>query len=61
MARRFLCNVCEQVEENCHCDKYCFFCLGSHDVRLVEDGCFYCLECREVCDYAPENKNAREG
>jgi hypothetical protein len=21
----------------------------------VEDGCFYCLECREACDYLPEH------
>lgn len=56
MAQRFHCNVCEMVEEKCKCDKYCFLCLGEHDVRLVQDGYYYCLECREACDYLPEPK-----
>jgi hypothetical protein len=30
--------------------------MSEHDVRLVDDGCYYCLECREACDYLPENK-----
>jgi hypothetical protein len=30
-------------------------------VRLVDDGCYYCLECREACDYLPENKEAVHG
>ena len=34
--------------------------MGEHDVRLVEDGCYYCLECREACDYVPENKGAAQ-
>jgi hypothetical protein len=50
------------VEERCTCDKYCYICLGANDVRLVEDGCYYCLECREVCDYIPEgNDVSRQG
>ena len=60
MANRFLCNVCERVEEKCTCDKYCFLCLGEHEVRLVDDGCYYCLECREACDYLPENRHVSE-
>jgi hypothetical protein len=36
--------------------------MGANDVRLVEDGCYYCLECREVCDYIPEgNDVSRQG
>lgn len=54
MAARFFCNVCDKVEEKCECQRYCFLCLGEHEVRLVEDGCYYCLECREACDYLPE-------
>jgi len=49
--------MCDQVEEKCGCDKYCYLCLGENDVRLVENGCYYCLECREVCDYLPESKD----
>ena len=56
MAQRFLCTACELVEEKCKCQKYCYLCLGEHEVRLVEDGCYYCLECREACDYLPEEK-----
>jgi hypothetical protein len=25
-------------------------CQGGHDVRLCQDGMYYCLECREACD-----------
>ena len=57
MAERFLCNVCDLVEEKCVCEKYCCLCLGENDVRLVGDGFHYCLECREACDYLPEDKN----
>lgn len=56
MAQRFHCHVCEQVEENCKCDKYCYYCMSQYDVRLVEDGCYYCPECREACEYVPESK-----
>jgi hypothetical protein len=30
--------------------------MSEHEVRLVEDGCYYCIECREACDYLPEPK-----
>jgi hypothetical protein len=58
MPARFHCAVCEAVEERCTCEKYCLYCLGSHEVRLVRDGYYYCLECREACDYEPEPKSA---
>ena len=45
------CSVCEQVEERCECEKYCVFCQGQLDVRLCEDGLYYCQACREACDY----------
>ncbi len=54
MAERYLCSVCEQVEERCDCDKYCCLCQGEHQVRLCMDGLWYCLECRESCDLKPE-------
>ncbi len=59
MAARFHCVVCDKVEERCICDKYCYICQSEHDVRLVEDGCYYCLECREACEYLPEADSAR--
>ncbi|MDR3763617.1 MAG: hypothetical protein P4M01_05920 [Acidobacteriota bacterium] len=59
MAERFHCAVCDKVEERCICDKYCYICQGEHDVRLVSDGCYYCLECREACEYLPEDANSR--
>jgi hypothetical protein len=60
MANRFLCSVCDLVEEKCLCQKYCYFCMGENDVRLVEDGFYYCQGCRECCDYVPEDKERSE-
>jgi len=57
---RFLCNSCEQVEERCVCVRYCYLCMSVHEVRLVSDGCYYCLECREACEYLPEDKSAAQ-
>ena len=50
MAETFRCTLCDQDESRCQCDKYCFMCQGGHDVRLCQDGYYYCLECREACD-----------
>ena len=50
MSEQFLCAVCEQTEEKCDCNKYCCLCMGDHQVRLCNDGLWYCLECREACD-----------
>ncbi len=58
MAERFRCAVCDRTEEYCDCDRYCVLCQGSHDVRLCQDGSYYCLECREACDYQPEISSA---
>jgi len=51
MAEPFRCYVCEQVENRCKCDRYCALCQGEHQVRLCQDGQYYCLECRESCDF----------
>jgi hypothetical protein len=45
------CNQCEQVEERCTCEKYCVFCQGQLNVRLCEDGLYYCDACREAAGY----------
>ena len=50
MADPFKCMVCELEENRCQCDRYCGMCQGGHDVRLCQDGLYYCLECREACD-----------
>jgi hypothetical protein len=45
------CSQCDQIEERCECEKYCVFCQSQLDVRLCEDGLWYCGACREACDY----------
>ena len=55
MAEQILCFNCGLTENKCECEKYCCFCMGQHDVRMVKDGLFYCRECRESCDYVPAN------
>ncbi|MBZ5510816.1 MAG: hypothetical protein LAN70_06545 [Acidobacteriia bacterium] len=54
MAETFRCTLCDQEESRCQCDKYCFMCQGGHDVRLCQDGMYYCQECREACDLQPQ-------
>lgn len=52
---RFHCLLCDMEEERCKCDKYCSLCLGESDVRLCEDGVYYCRDCREACDYQAQS------
>jgi hypothetical protein len=54
MAETYRCTLCDQDESRCQCDKYCFMCQGGHNVRLCQDGLYYCLECREACDLQPQ-------
>jgi hypothetical protein len=51
MAEPYRCLICERTEETCNCDRYCILCQGMEDVRLCQDGNYYCLACREACDY----------
>jgi len=51
MADKFICMQCDKDEARCSCDRYCVHCLGSHDVRLCQDGAYYCQACREACGY----------
>ena len=46
---------CEKTEERCECDRYCYICMGQQDVRLCEDGLYYCEACREACDYKSQD------
>jgi hypothetical protein len=54
MAEKFRCTICDLEESRCQCDKYCFMCQGGNNVRLCQDGLYYCLECREACDLQPQ-------
>ena len=53
MTTKFHCLVCEREENQCKCDvkAYCALCQGSDEIRLCEDGQYYCRTCREACDY----------
>ena len=54
MAEDFVCAQCDRTEDKCDCERYCILCKGQHDVRLCQDGQYYCLECREACDLAAQ-------
>jgi len=49
--KKYVCMQCEMGEEKCSCEKYCCLCQSQIDVRLCQDGLFYCPPCREACDY----------
>jgi hypothetical protein len=51
----FSCNMCSKSEADCQCIKYCMICKSDNDPRLCGDGCYYCTDCREACDFTPEN------
>jgi hypothetical protein len=42
---------CEMTEDRCDCEKYCCLCQSLMEVRLCEDGLYYCKPCREACNY----------
>ena len=50
MAKEFVCFQCETPESRCKCVRYCCLCHAQFDVRLCEDGLYYCQPCRESCD-----------
>lgn len=49
--RKFRCMQCEMTEDRCDCEKYCCLCQSLMEVRLCEDGLYYCKPCREACGY----------
>jgi len=55
MAEPYHCGVCNQEEGKCFCDKYCCLCHGGNNVRLCNDGMWYCIDCREACDLMAQN------
>jgi hypothetical protein len=48
---KYRCMQCERTEDRCDCERYCCLCQAQMDIRLCRDGLFYCLPCREACDY----------
>ena len=49
--KKYVCMQCEATEEKCICEKFCCLCQSQIDVRLCQDGLFYCPPCREACEY----------
>jgi hypothetical protein len=49
--RKYRCMQCEMTEDRCDCEKYCCLCQSLMEVRLCEDGLYYCKPCREACGY----------
>lgn len=51
----YLCTACGLPEYKCQCEKFCILCRSNSNVRLCQDGCFYCGECREICEFTTED------
>src|SRR5205807_1908173 len=45
---KYRCMQCELTEEKCQCDKYCCLCQSQIDIRLFQDGLYYCPPSCEV-------------
>ena len=58
MAKEFQCMICDQSERSCSCNKYCCLCQSLFEVRLCQDGIYYCRPCREACDLQAQYKAA---
>jgi hypothetical protein len=57
-AKKYRCMQCEMTEERCDCEKYCCLCQSLVEVRLCEDGLYYCKPCREACNYKVSGDSA---
>jgi hypothetical protein len=55
---KFKCLDCESTEEKCHCDRYCVHCQSQIDIRLCDDGLYYCFPCRDACGYKTDGTPA---
>lgn len=51
----FECQQCDKPERECLCDRFCILCQSQHDVRLCQDGYYYCADCRQACHYYTED------
>ena len=52
----YICTICGSSEEACKCPRFCMLCKQETGVRLCEDGCYYCGDCREICGYTVEER-----
>lgn len=59
MSEPILCVQCDKPEAKCACEKYCMYCQAQYDVRLCEDGLYYCPDCREACEMLVANRSGR--
>ena len=48
---KYRCMQCEMTEDRCQCERYCCLCQAQMEVRLCQDGLYYCVPCRDACDY----------
>ena len=51
----YYCTSCGLGEDKCKCERFCILCSSEDDARLCQDGCYYCRECREVCEFTPSD------
>jgi hypothetical protein len=54
--KEFKCLVCEKPENQCTCNRYCALCHADYELRLTDDGQYYCRDCREACDYKTQDQ-----
>jgi hypothetical protein len=59
MSAETLCTQCDRQEWKCDCDRFCWMCQGQDNIKMGEDGRFYCPECREACDVGIANPDSR--
>ncbi|MHB8654381.1 MAG: hypothetical protein ACYDA9_10920 [Terriglobia bacterium] len=56
LTKEFKCNVCDKPENQCTCSRYCALCHADYELRLTDDGQYYCRDCREACDYKSQDE-----
>lgn len=52
----YICTVCGSNEEDCQCPRFCMLCKSDNNVRLTEEGLYYCADCREICGFTAEEQ-----
>ncbi len=52
----YICTVCAATEDKCQCPRFCSLCKSDYQVRLCDDGCYYCADCREICGYSTDER-----
>ncbi|HEV2352419.1 MAG TPA: hypothetical protein VG028_21495 [Terriglobia bacterium] len=57
LTKEFKCLVCDKPENQCTCNRYCALCHADYELRLTDDGQYYCRDCREACDYKTQDES----